>query len=103
MEYQYSFNKELAEEYSPKFKTTSAELKAAKQAHDAMTVQGNFEALKTQMEDLDITLYWDSDKGEFVYSEDVDTMLEKLSGFLDLIDRIKGQIGTLTDEGDNDE
>jgi len=89
--------------YSPKFKTTSAELKAAKQAHDAMTVQGNFEALKTQMEDLDITLYWDSDKGEFVYSEDVDTMLEKLSGFLDLIDSIKGQIGTLTDEGDNDE
>ena len=68
-----------------------------------MTVQGNFEALKTQMEDLDITLYCDSDKGELVYSEDVDTMLEKHSGFLDLIDSIKGQIGTLTDEGDNDE
>ena len=89
--------------YSPKFKTTSAALEAAKQAHKAMTIQGNFEALRTHMEDLDITLYWDSETGEFIYSEDVDTLLEKLSSFLELIGTIKDQIGTLTEEEGNDE
>ncbi len=88
---------------SPKFRTTSAELKASREAHEAMTVQGNFEALKTHMEDLDITLYWDSDKGEFVYSEDVDTLLEKLTSFLQLIETIKDQIGDLTGGEDSDE
>lgn len=89
--------------YPVAFKTTSAEHKVAKDAHDATTVQGKFEALKTHMEDADITLYWDSEKGEFAYSEDVETMLEKLAAFRDQIEAIKDQISNLTAEEQNDE
>jgi hypothetical protein len=81
--------------YKLAFKTTAAELSAARQAHDETTIQGKFDALKTFMEDAEITLYWDPAEGEFVFSEDGETMLEKLTLFLDQLETIKGQINDL--------
>ena len=84
------------------FKTTAAELKTATETHDATTLQGKFNALKTHMEDSEITVYWDSDEGEFVFSDDVQTMHEKLSLFIDHLKEIDDQIKSLA-RGDNDE
>ena len=88
--------------YPVAFKTTSAELKAAIDAHAATTVQGKFDALKTHMEDAEITLYWDANEGELVFSEDVETLLEKLALFLDKLNEIEDQISNLTEEEQND-
>jgi hypothetical protein len=83
--------------YPASFKTTSAEMKAARDAHDAMTVQGKFNALKEHLEDAEITLYWDEEEGEFAFSEDAETMFEKLTTFLDQLEAIKEQISNLTE------
>lgn len=84
------------------FKTTAAELKAAKDAHDKTTLQGKFEKLKTHMEDAEITLYWNAEAGEFVFSDNVQAMYENLSSFVDHLKAIEVQIKNLTGSDDNE-
>lgn len=81
--------------FTAAFKTTSAELAEARKTHEASTVQGRFEALKAFMEDTEITLYWDSEKGEFVFTEDDETMLEYLTELLDQLKTIETTISQI--------
>lgn len=84
------------------FRTTATELKAAKAAHNATTLQGKFEILKTHMEDAKITLHWDPNASEFVFSDDAVTMYEKLSEFVDHLKLIESEIKNLTGDDDNE-
>jgi hypothetical protein len=86
----------------PEFKTNKAELATAKHAHAKTTLQGKFELLRDNIEDADISLYWDDDEKEFVFSNDVKSIYNKIIAFRDQLKSIEEQLGNLTG-GDNDE
>lgn len=85
-----------------KFKTNSAELKNAYDAHAITTVQGRFEKLKDTLEDADITLHWDNDENDFVFSDDALSLHEQLVAFRDHLKTIQDQINNLQGDSEDD-
>lgn len=77
------------------FTTNKQELEAAYTAHAQTTVQGRFEQLKSQLEDSDITLHWDSEKNEFVFFTDEMNLNQKIIEFRDHLKAIESQINSL--------
>lgn len=87
--------------YGMKFKTKAGEMDAAIAAHAATTVQGKFDLLKKTLEDADITVYWDADEGEFVFSNDLDAIYEQLTQVFEQLKTVKDEIGNLTNQAED--
>ncbi len=85
----------------PKFKTNKDELAAAKLAYAQTTLHGKFEILRDYIEDADISLYWDEDEKEFVFSNDARNIYENITAFRDQLRAIEAQFSNLT--GGNDD
>lgn len=81
--------------FYPEFRTHQAELRKAEVAHAKATVQGRFDQLKDALDDAEITLQWDPDAGEFVFSPDSKAVYKQLVAFFDHLKAIKASIADI--------
>lgn len=85
--------------FQHEFYTTSAKIASAEEDHAATTVQGRFDQLKETIEDSNISVYWDKDEKEFVYSPDTKSLYKQLVGFYE---HLKQMTGTINDQTGDD-
>ncbi len=77
------------------FKTSQPDLIAAEAAHAKSTVQGRFDKLKDELDDAEITLHWDPDAKEFVFSPDGKSIYKQLVEIFGHLKAIKTVIGSI--------
>ena len=84
------------------FYTTSSKIAAAEKAHATTTVQGKFDKLKETIEDSEISLYWDKDDQEFVFSADAKSLYKQLTSFYQHLKEMTGEIDNTTGDNSDD-
>lgn len=81
--------------FYPYFRTVQTELNNADTAHANSTVQGRFDKLKEELDDAEITLHWDPDAKEFVFSPDTKAVYKQLVAIFDHLKAIKAAIAAI--------